>query len=256
MPNFITHSIHGMKVLNIDLFTIPKVFLFGCQASDFFFYRNAELGQLLHKSSSKSFLDYLIKNSKTEPQKFYTLGYMCHQILDEITHPYINSRTKNFKEHTRLEFIIDTILLEKILKKDWYYKFIGNLKVDEAILDQISELYIKSLKEAFNIDVSKELIKKNYNSMVRILNFFHDPRKVKAMLVYVIKLITLNKFDYTFMIYPIIDEKSFPDPLNLSKNSWIDSNNGKKRNESFIELFELAIKKAIDQKNQVFSTTL
>lgn len=254
MPNFITHSIHGMKVLNKDLFNVPRVFLFGCQASDFFFYGNSELGRFLHRDSSKNFLDYLIKNSETKSQMLYSLGYMCHQILDEITHPYINYRTKNSKEHTRFEFILDTILLKEFLRKDWSYKFIENLKVDKITLEQISELYVKSLREAFNINASEEMIKRNYNYMVSILSFFHDPKRIKSILVYIIKFITLNKFDYTFMIYPIIDEKKFPDPLNLSKSSWIDPNNGEERNESFMDLLDLATKKAIDRKNQIFST--
>ena len=252
MPNFITHSIHGLKVLDLSLNEASNVFLLGCQGADLFFYKDAKFGKMLHEDQSKKFLFYLVKNSKTEIQRLYSMGYACHITLDGIAHPYINYRTHTPKTHTKFELIIDTILLKKELRKDWNYKFINHLKIDGEFLEQLADLYVESFKDTFNMEFDRNIVKKSCSSMIKILNFFHDPNRKKTPLVYLIKWLTFNKIDYTFMIYPIIDEREFPDPLNLTRKSWIDPLTGVEKNTSFLELLEVAVSEAKKLKNQLF----
>lgn len=248
MPNFITHSIHGMKVLNLSLSEAPNVFLVGCQGADIFFYKYVKYGKLLHEKPPESFLQCLVRNSKTEIQNLYSLGYMCHTVLDKVAHPYINQRTSTPYEHTKFEFILDTILLEKILKKSWNYKFIKHLEISKESLEQVSGLFVKAFKGAFGIEIDKKEVEKSYRSMIRILKFFHDPHRWKTIIVYLVKWLTFNKLDYTFMIHPIVDDKNFPDPLNLSKNFYSD-------NRTFFEILDEATIRAQKLKNQLFSRT-
>lgn len=247
MPNFITHSIHGMKVLNLSLSQASAAFLVGCQGADIFFYKYSKYGRILHERSSEVFLQHLVKNSRTEIQKLYSIGYMCHTTLDDIAHPYINYRTHTPAEHTKFEFILDTILLEKVLKKGWGYNFVKHLEIEKDTLEQVSELYVETLRDVFEIEISKEEVEKSYRSMMRILKFFHDPLRLKMFIVYLVKWLTFNKFDYTFMIHPVVDDKNFPDPLNLKGNFY--------QNKTFFEILDEATIRAQKLKDQLFSKT-
>ena len=150
------------KSVNYNL----KAFKAGAQGPDVFFCyriwtknRKVDLPKMantLHNYRSGDFLLSMIKNAKTNAQKGYVQGFLCHYALDTNVHPYIefvSSKGQSYdmpKGHGFYEIALDT----KLFLEDYGYRTkphkITNANLQTNDLADISRL----LKNAFdNIDI-------------------------------------------------------------------------------------------------------
>ena len=77
------------------------------------------IAETLHKEKCGEFLVSMIKNAKTDAQKGYVQGFLCHYALDSFVHPYIEFITSNgqkydFKTgHGTFEIALDTLFFQQ-----------------------------------------------------------------------------------------------------------------------------------------------
>ncbi|MEG2928522.1 MAG: zinc dependent phospholipase C family protein [Oscillospiraceae bacterium] len=108
MPDSYAHKYNGQNAMKIAGYT-PRcysAFILGCNGPDpLFSYKMYlpfhksdinELGGKMHKEKTGRFLQNLFRYAKTNTQKDYCLGFLCHYSLDSTLHPYVNYITSAY----------------------------------------------------------------------------------------------------------------------------------------------------------------
>ncbi|WP_164845591.1 zinc dependent phospholipase C family protein [Anaerosphaera multitolerans] len=129
MASIYTHHKFGLMIrekFNSDLYKVTlnykEEYLLGQQGPDFlffnpkFFLKKVPPGVFIHNKSLKDFLDrnmdYLKSQPLNSPALSYTVGFICHFILDSKIHPAVNNlSTKNYT-HQEVESELDRYLLK------------------------------------------------------------------------------------------------------------------------------------------------
>ncbi len=108
MPEAYTHTRVGTKAAEELGFPVSStdVFAVGCQGPDILFCyqilrKKADrkpdlpsLGNRMHLEKTGAFLCALLKNAKTDLQRSYAAGFLCHYAVDCQLHPYVYAVTK------------------------------------------------------------------------------------------------------------------------------------------------------------------
>ena len=279
MPNLVTHYLCGIEAIkNIEnekcrelIKKHQNVFNLGVQGPDILFYYgiwpwsgkvdSPEIGQIMHASKVnlvfKGFIDYItkqndyIKNILT----VYLMGYLCHNCMDSIGHPYIFYRS-GFKTasdpnenlyiyyHRRFETAIDVLLCRMLLDKK--VSEIGHDKLMEITpIEQniISEMYESVIKSVFKTNVPKKKICQAIKDMISVERIFKDPHGVKKKVVACVDNLIYGFPLFSSIIFPLKVTDGL-DYLNLKNREWcmpFDKNH--KSNLSFVDLFNEAHKR-------------
>ncbi len=267
MPDFWTHIIGGERLINSleDEYLKnlikknKKVFNFGCQGPDFFFYHNfwpwikdkkgPEYGHLIHNID----LEELIKAGKDFYYFFncselfiaYFYGLISHMIIDKVFHPFINSKTNDSNGHKRLEINLDFYVVKKYSGKKVYYINPANaIELGNILPEEIIFFYLKVFSTFFNKENEecKELINEAYKDMKKVLKIFYAPGVFKY---YFLKLLNIIlPLDISIYYYPHKIEFSGNYPISesvfeeLSQNAfkeWKDLNNSQNFNFDLCE---------------------
>lgn len=279
MPNLITHYLCGLEAIkNIEnkkcinlIHKYQRVFNLGVQGPDILFYHgiwpwsskndSPDIGHKMHTSKVnqvfKGFIDYIIKQSdyKKSVLTVYLMGFLCHNSMDSICHPYIFYRS-GFKTdsdqnenlyiyyHRRFETAIDVLLSKLLLNKKvheiGYDKLINISSIEQNI---ICDMYESVIQAIFNYNVPKKKIFRAINDMIFVEELFKDP--------YGIKKKVLASVDNLIYGFPLFSSIIFPlkitdglDYLNLKKLEWcMPYDNSQKSTLSFIDLFNEAHQK-------------
>ncbi|MEG1896003.1 MAG: zinc dependent phospholipase C family protein [Oscillospiraceae bacterium] len=108
MPDSYAHKFNGQNAMRIAQYT-PRsypAFILGCNGPDpLFSYKMYlpfhkkglnTLGTKMHNEKTGLFLQNLFRLAKTNTQKDYCLGFLCHYSLDSTLHPYVNYITSAY----------------------------------------------------------------------------------------------------------------------------------------------------------------
>ncbi|HEY5585201.1 MAG TPA: zinc dependent phospholipase C family protein [Ruminiclostridium sp.] len=276
MPNLITHYLCGLEAIkNIEnekcselIKKHQNVFNLGVQGPDILFYYgiwpwsakadSTNIGEKMHVSkvnlAFKGFIDYIIKQNDyiKDILTVYLMGYLCHNCMDSIGHPYVFYRS-GFKTasdpnenlyiyyHRRFETAIDVLLCNMLLNKR-VHEIGHNELIEITVTEQniVSEMYSSVILSVFNSYVPKKKICRAIKDMIIVETLFKDPHGIKRKAVACL--------DYLIYGFPLFSSIIFPrkvtdglDYLNLKNTEWcmpFDKNH--KSTLSFIDLFKEA----------------
>lgn len=279
MPNQLAHHLCGIEAIKLienkdckELITkYQNVFNLGVQGPDFLFYYGItpwsgkvsapEIGHNMHSSrvnkAFKGFLEYILKQSPQikEILTVYLMGYLSHNCLDSICHPYIFYRSgfktspkekenKFIYYHRRFETAIDVLLCKMLLNKKVHelehHKLVELSPVEQDIIGRMYESVIKSV---FSSNVPKSKICRAIKDMIFVEKFFKDPHGIKKRIFASIDNFLFGYPLYSSIIFPL-EIKDRLDYLNLNHNEWFlpfDKNH--KSTQSFMDLFTEACKR-------------
>ena len=230
MPDFWTHILGGSEIIrgikNEEIKEIVKennkVFNFGCQGPDLFFYndfwpwikdkRGPEAGQKMHQKKVKelvlnsyTYLKDMEHNKDIDRNDYnrltaYICGFICHYIIDKTTHPFIFARAGDEQEHKRLEQNIDSYLINKYRGEN-----VCQLPPFKAIYLgknlplPIINYYSHVLKEIYNQDKQIDFINDSYQDCRHVLWIFYSPYRIKYnILRFINRLTSIDLTTYSY----------------------------------------------------------
>ena len=276
MPNIVTHYLCGLEAIkNIEnnkcrelINKYQNVFNLGTQGPDVLFYYgiwpwssnevSPRIGQDMHASKVnmvfKGFIDYILKQNDYVKNilTVYMMGYLSHNCMDSIGHPYIFYRS-GFKTsydtnenlyiyyHRRFETSIDVLLCKMLLNKQVHE--IGHDKLVEVTDEErniISEMYSNVIKTVFNSSIPKNKICRAIKDMIIVEKLMKDPHGIKKKVI--------GAIDFLLYGFPLFSSIIFPgklndnlDYLNLKNGEWyLPFDKSQKSTKSFLDLFKEA----------------
>lgn len=248
------------------------------QSHDYLFYykfgiKRKKINSLGHKAHHKNTQDYLInvieeikKNHEENTPELlaYLYGSITHYVLDTTCHPYIFYKTgvyrktepktrKYFGGHNQIEKDLDAIYYKKYTNKDYNLcnvtkEIIGKPLFSAKLITTLNNVY----KKTYNKDNIGYYYQKGVNNARLIYNIVVNDRfGIKKTLYRLLDFIIYRNKRY-ISTYSTYIKKPNLGYLNLEKKEW---NNPclpeQKHNESFEELYNLAVGKAITIIRQV-----
>ena len=280
MPDAWSHILCGTEILDLIeddkykkvIMDNIKSFNLGAQGPDIFlyypFWKQSKYkwvkypGDLLHTEKTKEFilkgLNFLNENITREDKDFeifyaYFIGYITHYSLDNNCHPFVyyfagvydknNPITKKYDVyHKKFEMIIDTIMVKKKLNKEAYRSSLHKeLDVGKGLPKIIATFYEKAFKEVYNIDITEEVVQRNYKYMKRIIQIFNGISTLAMAIGNINEAIIKKPVKYKYIIYPKRIDESI-DYLNLEHKTWVHPcDDREKITKSFLELYDESV---------------
>lgn len=287
MPSSITHGYFALDVLdkleNKYIKYIDKEFLkaFAQGPDPLYFYNLATLSkgkyirntytELLHNHKTKDFFMTLIKEikeRKLEKNKqaiSFLYGFICHYALDTTIHPYIIFKTgiydKNNKDtykyknlHIDMEVNLDCYMIyqrEQIQPKDFkLYNFCFNIKPFEPVFKELIDTVCKNIYTMYNFS---NIYYKSLKQTKNIYKLFrYDKTGIKKLGYKIIdKCLPLKQLNKEQLSYNVNYKKKLH-YLNKEKNEWNHPmEQYETHNYSFVELYHIALNKALEIINEV-----
>lgn len=284
MPDVWTHLICGREVLasveerfrklaNSEI----KLYYFGCQGPDFFFYYNflpwvgdklgMALGNRIHHEKCGLFFRESLKYLKKTPHiktTVYLMALICHWCLDRTTHPYINyisgvyqgegGQEKVFNNHKRVEAAIDALMAKRILNIDVKRVPVHNeIFVGDCLPGEILSFYQHILplvhREYYEKLEGPDFLNKSYRDMITALKILHDPRGIKRMMAAAYDTFSMHLNNMRYYFYRSPEDNGEP-YLNEKKCPWchpMDSD--EMYTYSFPELFSRSVMESVELIN-------
>ncbi len=279
MPNLVTHYLCGLEAVKMIenkeckklIEQYKNVFNLGVQGPDILFYygiwpwspktKYGTIGEKFHISKVNivfsNIIDYILKQEGTVKDilTVYFMGFLCHNCLDSITHPYIfyksgfktddDQRTNLYHYyHRRFETSIDVLMCNRLLKKKVHEirinKLIG-IPVRER--DIIGDMYESVIASVFNFKIPGKLISRAIKDMNIVEKLLRDPHGIKKKFVAGADQLLYGFPLFSSLIFPL-QLKDGLDYLNLAKKEWaMPYDKNRKSNLSFIEMFKEACDK-------------
>lgn len=277
MPSTITHDYHYKDIYKFtssnfkaiydqDFYNQHSVFSQGHDAlffSDFwrlheFKSKANKAGYLqdhLFKELCVSFADlirdYGLRDSKS--LKLLLYGYISHHILDSYAHPYIIYETEANKTHALVESYLDKYMISKREGKDATdYKVYKMISRPPKLKDKEIEIINLAFFKTYGFYGFGKTYIDALNQVNLFLRLFrYDPIGVKNLGYCLIDKMNLTELKFSFLSY-YHDYIDFEQYLNEEHNIWFnpsEPNASITSTQSFIELYELATKKA----SEIFS---
>lgn len=198
-------------------------------------------------------IDKYKKNCESSVVSSYILGINCYLILDSSANPYINwlasevvtSRDHDDEQTVRAEIdtALDTIMLRAIEEKlPSETNPLDCFPDDEKIMKEIAAMYQNIIANLFKDSISKEIIleamqeaqsgaKRRIDKMGIKHRFLNWKERDKANV-------------QSSLMIPML-ENAEVDYANLERDTWITA--GVKHNETYFEIFNAAITKAVER---------
>lgn len=175
-------------------------------------------------------IDYILKQKGNvrDVLTVYLMGFLCHNCLDSITHPYIfyksgfktqdDPRTNLYQYyHRRFETAIDVLMCSRLLNKR-----VHEISIDRLIgiplmeRDIIGDMYESVIASVFNFNIPSKLISKAIKDMNTVEKILRDPYGIKKKLVAAIDHLIYGFPLFSSLIFPL-RLKDGLDYLNLGK---------------------------------------
>lgn len=190
---------------------------------------------------------------------FLIPGYIMHHILDSYTHPQIiytagdyerNPESDDWK-HGIIENLIDIYMMknyENVNPKK--YKVYKDFKFEQKMVDpKLIGVLNDSLQKTYAISRGGEIFKKSFSQVESFMrNLKYDPIGAKRILFDYLnpKLIGTSSFSYYRDANDVIKY------LNLEHKTWVNPMDASiKSNESFIDLYNKALKESANIMNKL-----
>jgi len=239
----------------------------GSQGPDPFLYisskdKHAKIGDFMHEDDTGTFFINFLKYLKTRPNdevKSFLYGMINHYSLDSSIHPYIyyttgvydysKPETHQYRgQHLLLERTIDKIFLNEMVDEgtkptNSYQMAFKNVSASDIVIEYLEEIISKTYKiKGYGLKYRKCVNKmKNITRYVAI-----DRTGLKKSILKVVDSLfnSKNKVYLPAVSYHLTLDQQI-DYLNLSHFTWLHPVNGESSTQSFIDLFELGITKAV-----------
>jgi hypothetical protein len=183
----------------------------------------------------------------------YFCGYITHYALDTTAHPYIYFRTgsnksiKNSVRHRKFETNIDTLILKLVSgtkprdKKLWRLLYEKRRKTRA-----VSAILAKSVNLAYKKNINIHSFSHAFSYMAQITRFLQSKNGAKKRFFQIAEDLTVGEHYISSIIHDNdVCKKRGMDFLNTAKKAWhFPLNKSDVRNDTFIELFERAVKDA------------
>ena len=286
MPSSMTHNYFMQDIYNKLDNNIKKSFNIEdaktfAQGPDIFYFYNMcfgkksknyrKMGNYMHKHNVnlyfKNMISYIKDNNLINNKQCisFLYGTIAHFVLDSVVHPFVFYKTGVFikgKPHTykysglhqEMEYYLDAYMIfqnEKIEAKDFrMYKYmLNNNKLSNDTLNLIGNV----IKETYNYDNMDKIYEKCIKDMKRFYKFFnYDHYGIKKSIYAIVDIITPKRFIRKKKFSFYLTHNSKKHYLNTEKSEWnhpLDIY--ETYNYSFIELYVIAIEKAINIINEV-----
>lgn len=195
----------------------------------------------------------LLANQNTQNSKSLRLllyGYIIHHILDSYVHPYIIYETETNGLHSLVESYIDKYMIEKREGKDPNIYSVHKLIHKPPILTKEEiQLINRAFFQTYTFDNFGETYIKALNQVNLFLRLFrYDPTGIKNIGYSIIDKANLTSLKFSFLSYHH-NYPNFEQYLNEENRLWYnpsDPNASICSTNSFLELYELATKKAAE----------
>lgn len=285
MPDVWTHLICGREVLSSveERFrklahSEIKLFYFGCQGPDFFFYynflpwvgdkRGIVLGNRIHHEKCGLFFRESLKYLKRNPNvktTVYLMALMCHWCLDRTTHPYINyisgvfqgdgpGQEKVINNHKRVEAAIDALMAKRMLNIDVRRVPVHKeIFVGDSLPREIFSFYQHILplvhRETYRKLEDPDFLNKSYRDMITALKVLHDPRGIKRAVAAAYDTFSAHLNNMRYYFYKSPEDNGEP-YLNEKKCAWCHPmDSGERYTYSFPELFFKGVRESVEMIN-------
>lgn len=278
MPSHIIHSIVGEQSLTksgLDIadFSI-EAFNMGCQGPDVFSHNRRTrpfalaYSRLLHRKNYglfvANFARELVKINNSLVSSYF-FGFISHQIVDRILHPYIVYKSTNLDTEPLKDSIVNPALyhafLERILDVSVhnfvYKKPVASFNtfepffLDNEQIGRIAQILCKSLRKTYPKDALPDtrIFQRVQNAFKDALYFYELTNPVTTNMSTQKHTAEIKKFvDLGYrglvLLFPESIDSSV-DWLNLNKCEWLHPVSGEKNNASVIELVEKSIYQTI-----------
>ncbi|SHJ60981.1 Zinc dependent phospholipase C [Dethiosulfatibacter aminovorans DSM 17477] len=257
------------------------LFDLGTQGPDFFLYHGAapwrknrgygKYGGLIHKSETDRLIYNMLKHidsidDKTSKEKAisYAMGFVCHLSLDSISHPFIfyysGVYTKGDKAteihahlHKEYEMILDALNSKRLGKiRSVYFPYRETFTPDPQNTEIIQQLYESLIEELTGENLPENAVSICIDDFMDLFSIFPDRSGIKKKLLGVLERIAGHPHAITkALIQKEFDDKD--DYLNLKHGEWVHPcYKTIKSTESYVDLFDMAVKDAAKKINQLF----
>ena len=172
--------------------------------------------------------------------------------MDSTAHPYIYYRTgdcvgMSLNYHHRFESVLDATILNVYRQqtiKEYYFPDI--CLYNQEMLQAIARIYVPVVKKIFQIKLPVYAIRKALDDWHNAQKWLYDPKHRKINRWLWLENLKNQKWQMSGNIVPNKDENDF-DVLNLQMQAWkYPCDDAIISNQSFIEIFETAIEKAVN----------
>lgn len=250
-----------------------NLFRFASQGPDFFYHNQRtrpsglKYGALIHRKDFGRLIANMVRVSRTNSESVdmktlvYILGFTTHAFIDRNTHPYIiyfsgwvdrerKETRKYYRCHAFLERILDVLLLKKKLDVDIKnYRFLSTVDCGEQLPYEVIKTLVRALHITYPDSLYKSRDRKRienaYSDTIffyRLTNHLNTQRFSRAY--------NFDRQDgFKRRRIALIHPHKVPDNidfLNTEKRKWVHPCDESMESDlSFIELYELAIRKAV-----------
>jgi hypothetical protein len=283
MPAFSTHYIFANELMpffkeQADFEINENALLIGAQGPDIFFFHRVspwmtgkplrKYGSLLHLAKPEllfeNMREYCYISTNPDVAKSYVYGFFAHYALDRNCHPYVyflqdeitnhHKLTNHHTAHNRIEFSIDSYLLNKRLKieKPELFNTSNTINCDNDTATEIGKLLSYVVEKTINKEITVNQVKTAISDMKYIQKISRDPTGIKHIFITILETIIApfsKNFKFTAMMRPKDLEKA-KKYANIEKRNWKSPYSDLIRNDSFDELFELSLE---DAKHMIMS---
>lgn len=290
MPNIVTHYLCGLEsIKNIEskkckelIGKFQNVFNLGTQGPDIMFFHEvwpwrkknfpSNIGHIIHTSKVnlffKAIIEYIVKQNEYAKNVLtvYFMGFLCHNCMDSLGHPYIYYRSgfktnQNTNEnlficyHRKFETSIDVLMCDMLLNKKVHeiypYKLINITSTERNI---ISEMYENVIKSVYAIQIPKKEICKAIKDMILVEKLCKDSHGIKKKAIGLLDSIIYGFPLYSSIIFPLKLTDGL-DYLNLGNAEWcMPHDETIKSRLSFIDLFNEAFQRTQRFCDVLYST--
>ncbi|MGM9834619.1 MAG: zinc dependent phospholipase C family protein [Bacilli bacterium] len=275
MPSIVTHHSFANTVLNkANNINVNKdIYNVFAQSFDYFFYYNffdfknkskiENFGHYCHKNKTQNYLINLIKNIKemhleeNSDALGYLYGSITHYVLDTNCHPYIFYKTgcfdKGDKEsykyrgmHTKMEKHLDAFFSKQFFKKIIYKlnirkEIIGNAKFSQELIDLLN----KTFEDTYNKKNMAKYFIKSYNFSKFTYNVLcQDKYGIKRKIYKFVDFVARKRLPL-FVDYSTYIRNEDISYLNIEHKPWHHPCNNEVHNDSFLDLYNDSIIKAL-----------
>lgn len=277
MPSIVTHHLFAKDVLESLPYPIKKTinknvetYLIFAQSFDNLFYYHflfpitgrkiRQLGIDAQKVKTDVYFKEIIENIKKNHLEnnsellAYLYGSITHYILDYHCHPFVfyytNDANLNLKYrglHAKMEVNLDAYMLKKRENKNLKEEQLANIllpkiKFSKELKCVMDNVYLQT----FNIKNMGNIYEKSVQNGNFILkNFVTDKTGIKKKLYRIKDNITFfSKRRYEYLSFHVTEiNRNY---LNENHDSWLNPWSGKESNQSFNDLYEVALDNALN----------
>ncbi len=271
MPAFSTHYAFACETVQgiqkeLDFKLNEQAYLLGAQGPDVFFFHRIlcavpgkslrKQGSAIHREKPSLIFESLgnaFKNG-SDIEKSYIIGFITHYSLDRMCHPYVYSFQEKvlrdypslhpFSAHNVVELSMDLLVLSERfgIEHPECFDTCKTLPNEKVILNECANTLSTVSSEALKINISQERCLQAFRDTARLQSVLCDRHGIVKGAVYAAESIAYP-FSKGFRVSAMFREKDLEKAkkyANINNELWCSPYDSLKRNESFLDLYELA----------------